>query len=278
MKGETPNSPEAQRSPRGLRGSAPHVGPPTGPAPPVRRPAGPRSLRPSPRSLLPSWQRRVTNFCHMTVTPNGAGRAELAATKGRRCSEPSASAPGAAAAPQNAAHPLPEALQQEAWADFPGQRRPRRLCLQVTGSSRAPNFCSEFLAPSAARRTWGWQTLPCPIGSSSATCPALPSAGGSILRGSPGAAAAGPLRQARGGSPPGPPRRGRCGASARLPPLRGRGSQRRAVPRPPPAGASPSPACVRPRSPRPPPRMLRAGRGRPAGRSPGSSLRNGEKT
>lgn len=37
----------------------------------------------------------MTNFCHMTVTPNGVGRAELAAARGRRCAEPSASAAGA---------------------------------------------------------------------------------------------------------------------------------------------------------------------------------------
>lgn len=71
-------------------------------APSAGRPAQPVNVqkaaqRPAPLARPPSpfWQSRVTNFCHMTVTPNGVGRAELAAARGRRCAEPSASAAGA---------------------------------------------------------------------------------------------------------------------------------------------------------------------------------------
>lgn len=157
----------------------------------------------------------------MTVTPNGAGRAELAAAKGRRCAEPSASAAGAAAAPQNAAHPLPEALQQEARPDLPGQGRPRRLCLQVTGtgsrSSHAPNFCSEFLAPSVARRTRGLADPSLPHRQRSATCPASPQPRG--IRPPSSAGAPGPPRPGpSGGRGAGAPRDRHVGAAA-VPPL-----------------------------------------------------------
>lgn len=62
-------------------------------APPARPPAASGPPRPA---LLPALlAAAVTNVCHMTVTPNGVGRAELAAARGRRCAESSASAAGA---------------------------------------------------------------------------------------------------------------------------------------------------------------------------------------
>ena len=118
------------RSPPGgcaLRSAPPAPGPRGAAATqrPTQRPAGPAP------PALPFWQRRVTNFCHMTVTPNGVGRAELAAARGRRCAEPGARRRGAAAAPQDAAHPVSEAFQQKARPHIPGQGREGRLRLQV---------------------------------------------------------------------------------------------------------------------------------------------------
>lgn len=125
------------RSPPGGRAlrSAPPAPSPRGAAAtqrPTQRPAGPAP------PALPFWQRRVTNFCHMTVTPNGVGRAELAAARGRRCAEPGARRRGAAAAPQDAAHPVSEAFQQKARPHIPGQGRERRLRLQVKAAPGPP--------------------------------------------------------------------------------------------------------------------------------------------
>lgn len=171
---------------RGLRAPLPPTPGPRGAAAtqrPTQRPAGPAP------PALPFWQRRVTNFCHMTVTPNGVGRAELAAARGRRCAEPGARRRGAAAAPQDAAHPVPEALQQEARPHLPGQGRERRLRLQVKRRRGRP----PPPAPSSGSRSAGGavqgRAAPLPRGASAIRRRALLRRRRAAPRGGPGPAA-----------------------------------------------------------------------------------------
>lgn len=154
---------------RALRSAPPAPGPRGAAATqrPTQRPAGPAP------PALPFWQRRVTNFCHMTVTPNGVGRAELAAARGRRCAEPGARRRGAAAAPQDAAHPVSEAFQQKARPHIPGQGRERRLRLQVKRRRGRP----PPPAPSSGSRSAGGavrcRAAPLPRGAAAIRRPVL---------------------------------------------------------------------------------------------------------
>lgn len=140
------------------RGSPPNP-PAGGSAFPSPRWALPGSGAAAPSPSRPCWPRRVTNGRHMTVTPNGGGRAEPGAGRGRssaqlggggvgRCwGQQQQRAVAVATAttaggqrPQDAAHPVPEALQQEARARLPRQGREGRLRLQVRGPGLPPPY------------------------------------------------------------------------------------------------------------------------------------------
>lgn len=144
---------------------------------------------PWPRPSSPPRPRRVTNVCHMTVTPNGVGRVELAAARGRRCAEPSASAAGASGGAPRCRPPSSRSSSTRSTGSFP---RPGTPATTVSSGNRYRG------RPPPLTRTSAPSSLP-----PSAACSAAARAAAGPL----GAAPLGLSRTAGLGFRP-PPRRG----------------------------------------------------------------------